>query len=212
MPARDRYHDQVKAALVKDGWVITHDPLRLQWGAKDMYIDLGAEHLLAAEKDRRRIAVEVKSFGSLSEMEDLEQAIGQYIVYHDVLSQVEPERELFLAVHEEVYIDFVRGTDRQAAPEKSSCPLDRVRSPNGGHPAMDTVEHYRRLIESILTDLARIPYAHGDIELQTIFDREKDHYVLMLVGRDGVRRVQGCLITEPAHQLAGARKFCKFLA
>ncbi|MBV8129252.1 MAG: XisI protein [Planctomycetaceae bacterium] len=59
---------------------------------------------------------------------------------------------------------------------------------------MDTVEHYRHLIESILIDLARIPYAHGDIELQTIFDREKDHYVLMLVGRDGVRRVHGCLV------------------
>jgi hypothetical protein len=41
MPKRDRYHDEVKAALVKDGWVITHDPLRLQWGAKDMYIDIG---------------------------------------------------------------------------------------------------------------------------------------------------------------------------
>ena len=106
MPAHDRYHTQVKTALAKDGWLITHDPLRLQWGAKDMYIDLGAEHLLGAEKDRRRIAVEVKSFGSLSEMEDLEQAIGQYTVYHDVLSQVEPERELFLAVHEEVYIDL----------------------------------------------------------------------------------------------------------
>jgi len=59
---------------------------------------------------------------------------------------------------------------------------------------MGTVEHYRHLIESILTDLARIPYAHGDIELQTVFDREKDHYVLMLVGRDGVRRVHGCLV------------------
>ena len=59
---------------------------------------------------------------------------------------------------------------------------------------MDTIEHYRHLIESILTDLASIPYAHGDIELQTIFDREKDHYVLMLVGRDGVRRVHGCLV------------------
>ena len=36
---------------------------------------------------------------------------------------------------------------------------------------MDTVTHYRTLIESILTELAKIPYAHGDIELQTIFDR-----------------------------------------
>jgi XisH protein len=62
MPARDRYHDHVKAALIKDGWIITHDPLRLHWGVKDMYVDLGAERLLAAEKGTRKIAVEVKSF------------------------------------------------------------------------------------------------------------------------------------------------------
>jgi hypothetical protein len=59
---------------------------------------------------------------------------------------------------------------------------------------MDSVEHYHRLIESILTDLAKVPYAHGDIELQTIFDRERGHYVLMLVGRDGIRRVHGSLV------------------
>ena len=35
-------------------------------------------------------------------MSDLEKAIGQYIVYHDVLAQVEPERELYLAVSQEV--------------------------------------------------------------------------------------------------------------
>ena len=35
-------------------------------------------------------------------MNDLEKAIGQYIVYHDVLAQVEPDRELFLAVSQEV--------------------------------------------------------------------------------------------------------------
>lgn len=39
MPARDRYHDQVRHALIKDGWTITHDPLRLQWGVKDMYVE-----------------------------------------------------------------------------------------------------------------------------------------------------------------------------
>lgn len=106
MPARDRYHQQVRNALTQDGWTITHDPLRLQWGLKDTFVDLGAERLLAAEKDHRRIAVEVKSFVGLSEMEDLEQAIGQYIVYHDVLSRVEPERELFLAVSEAVFVNL----------------------------------------------------------------------------------------------------------
>ena len=106
MPARDRYHDQVKNALVKDGWTITDDPFHVKWGAKDMYIDLGAEQLLAAEKDQRKIAVEVKSFVSRSEMEDLEQAIGQFTVYLEVLSRVEPDRRLFLAVNEEVYINL----------------------------------------------------------------------------------------------------------
>lgn len=43
MPARDIYHDAVKNALIKDAWIITHDPLSLKWGKKDMYVDLGAE-------------------------------------------------------------------------------------------------------------------------------------------------------------------------
>ena len=68
-----------------------------------MYVDLGAEQLLAAEKGERKIAVEVKSFLGHSEMADLEQAIGQYTVYHEVLSRAQPDRALFLAVDEEVY-------------------------------------------------------------------------------------------------------------
>ena len=102
MPAKDIYHNCVKNALIKDDWTITHDPLSLKWGRKDMYVDLGAEQLLAANKADRKIAVEIKSFTSPSEMSDLEKAIGQYIVYHDVLAEVEPNRELYLAVSEEV--------------------------------------------------------------------------------------------------------------
>ena len=63
-----------------------------------MYIDLGAERLLAAEKEEQKIAVEVKSFIGDSEMDDLEKAIGQYIVYRTVLAEKEPERVLYLAV------------------------------------------------------------------------------------------------------------------
>jgi len=106
MPARDRYHDHVKNALIKDGWTITHDPLSLKWGIKDMYIDLGAERLLAAEKGQQKIAVEVKSFLGPSELEDLEKAVGQYILYHDVLVNVQPERQLYLAVNEEIFVDL----------------------------------------------------------------------------------------------------------
>jgi hypothetical protein len=102
MPAKDIYHDVVKRALVKDGWKITHDPLMLRVGAKDMYVDLGAERLVAAEKAGHKIAVEVKSFVSPSEMDDLEKAVGQYILYHDALIEREPDRTLYLAVPKDI--------------------------------------------------------------------------------------------------------------
>lgn len=106
MPAKDIYHNVVKAALEKDGWAITHDPLRLQWGSRDLYVDLGAEQLLAAEKGSRKIAVEIKSFVSASPVTDLENALGQYILYHDILARLEGERELYLAIRQAVFIDL----------------------------------------------------------------------------------------------------------
>jgi XisH protein len=65
MPAKDRYHDTVKNALIKDGWTITHDPLRIRLArGKNLFVDLGAERLLAAERGTEKIAVEVKSFST----------------------------------------------------------------------------------------------------------------------------------------------------
>jgi hypothetical protein len=43
MLAKDIYHNVVVQALTKDSWTITDDPLRLQWGSRDLYVDLGAE-------------------------------------------------------------------------------------------------------------------------------------------------------------------------
>ncbi len=76
MPARDHDHERVRRALISDGWVITHDPLRLRWRVRDLYVDLGAERLLAAEKGQQKIAVEIKSFRGLSVVDDLEKASG----------------------------------------------------------------------------------------------------------------------------------------
>ena len=106
MPSLDVYHDVVRAALLKDGWQITHDPFHIRWGSKDVYIDLGAEQLLAAEQGERKIAVEIKSFLSPSPLKDLEQALGQFILYHDILAQIEPDRILYLAIRKAVYFDL----------------------------------------------------------------------------------------------------------
>jgi XisH protein len=102
MPPHDRDHDAVCAALVADGWSITNDPLHLRYAGDDIYIDLAAEQLIAAEKGLRRIAVEIKSFSGPSELADLHGAVGQFVVYREVLAEIDPERELYLAVTEEV--------------------------------------------------------------------------------------------------------------
>ena len=103
MPARDRYHDVVKHALEADGWTITHDPLTLKWEPKSLYVDFGAERLIAAQKGAEKIAVEVKSFLGPSDVADLESALGQFLIYRTVLELTEPERTLYLAVDQEAF-------------------------------------------------------------------------------------------------------------
>ena len=114
MPRKDAFHDIVKNALVKDGWIITHDPYPLKFGEQDVYIDLGAEAPLAAEKAGRKIAVEVKSFLGRSGVTELERAIGQYVLYRSLLRREEADRSLFLALPTEAYnmvLDSVSGEE-----------------------------------------------------------------------------------------------------
>lgn len=103
MPAKDLYHDKVKNALIKDGWTITHDPYTLSFGTNHVYVDFGAERILAAERQGEKIAVEVKTFRGASEMYDLEHAVGQYVFYRSLITRTQPERKLFLAVSDAVF-------------------------------------------------------------------------------------------------------------
>jgi len=103
MPAKDLYHDKVKNSLIKDDWKITHDPLRIRLArGKNLFVDLGAERLLAAERGTEKIAVEIKSFTRPSDMKDLEEAVGQFVLYAHLLMRYYPEYKLFLAVTENV--------------------------------------------------------------------------------------------------------------
>ena len=114
MPAKDRFHDAVRNALMKEGWTITHDPYTMKYGVRDQYIDLGAEAPVAAEREGRKIAVEIKSFLGLSQMTDLHHAVGQYCVYRTLLRRIEAERALFLAVPQDAYselLDIAEGRD-----------------------------------------------------------------------------------------------------
>ncbi len=104
--ARDVFHENVKEALIKEGWTITNDPLSFKIGNMQVQIDLGAERLIAAERGTDKIAIEIKTFGSLSFITSLYEAVGKYIIYRNVLAMREPDRVLYLAVPETIYTRF----------------------------------------------------------------------------------------------------------
>lgn len=108
MPSRDLLHPAVRRALERDGWEITDDPLRLVVGRRSMYVDLGAEQLIAASRGTVRIAVEVKSFVGSSEVQELEVALGQFMLYERVLQRDQPDRTLWLAVPSRVWNGLFR--------------------------------------------------------------------------------------------------------
>lgn len=106
MSARDAFHEIVKTALQKDGWLITHDPYPLQAGTFDLAIDLGAEKVIAAERKGWKIAVEIKSFLGASKISEFYGAMGQFIAYRTALKSQDSQRVLYLAVSSDIYERF----------------------------------------------------------------------------------------------------------
>lgn len=107
IPQRDRLHETVKRALQNAGWVVTHDPYSLSFEGDQLFVDLAAEQLLAAEQGEQRIAVEVKGFTGPSAIADVQQAIGQYLLYRSLIARTDPERLLLLAVSSETERDVL---------------------------------------------------------------------------------------------------------
>ena len=106
MPAKDTYHNEVKNALLKDGWIITADPYFIKYEDAELYADLAAEKPIAAEREGQKIVVEIKSFIGRSLMYDFHSALGQYIVYRNLIQLTAPEYTLYLAIDDVVYTNF----------------------------------------------------------------------------------------------------------
>jgi hypothetical protein len=111
MPQRDAIHGLVQQALLKEGWKITNDPYVISYGDRFLFIDLAAQintfppsgGFIGARLGERNIAVEIKEFRGNSAIADLEQAIGQYVLYRLLLHQVDPGREVYLAIPERIF-------------------------------------------------------------------------------------------------------------
>jgi len=89
MPQRDSIHSIVKQSLINDGWEITDDPYVISYGERFLFVDLGASGItdrgkgqfIVAKRQGKKIAVEIKELRGKSIIKELEQAIGQYVLY-----------------------------------------------------------------------------------------------------------------------------------
>jgi XisH protein len=113
MSRRDDLHTPVRRALLKEGWTITHDPIVIAFKDLRLKVDLGAERYLAAEKEGRKIAVEVKDFDRNAMATELQKLIGQLQLYQWALEEYSPDRDLYLAVSNVVYDEYIQ--DEQTA-------------------------------------------------------------------------------------------------
>lgn len=59
---------------------------------------------------------------------------------------------------------------------------------------MENLTGYRQLIKQILIEHSQNKPAYGDIEVETIFDTEHDHYQIVHVGWDGDNWVHSCIL------------------
>jgi hypothetical protein len=111
-------------ALQADGWKIAHDPLPVLYGDRRLFIDLGAERVtIGAERGSERIAVEIARFLADSPGRDLQEAVGQFVVYRALLSQTDPERSLYLGVSTRVYDSVLTEPVGQLVAEEVRLPF-----------------------------------------------------------------------------------------
>ncbi|MGI0480686.1 XisH family protein [Geminocystis sp. CENA526] len=123
MSKRDSLHLSLRHALEKDGWKITDDPLILVLENTLLKADLGAEKFFTAEKNNQKIAVEVKDFDSSSVISELEKTIGQMQFYQWALEEQEPDRKLFLAISQSLYLKHFQKPIFQLAIQRNKINL-----------------------------------------------------------------------------------------
>lgn len=99
MPKKDTFHETIKTALRKEGWNITNDPLFVPTeGGVNFFIDLGLEYIIGAEKEGRKIAVEIKSFDETTPVYSFYEILGQFLIYEMALEEQIKPWELFIAL------------------------------------------------------------------------------------------------------------------
>jgi hypothetical protein len=100
LPALDHFQPVVVHALQKAGWQITESPFTLRVDKRNLFIDIKAQSTTDA---REIIVVEIKGFEGQSQIHNLEEAIGQYVIYRVLMEDLGYDFPLYLAVPQATY-------------------------------------------------------------------------------------------------------------
>jgi hypothetical protein len=120
MPAKDRYHDAVKRALIKDGWTIADEQFALTIDRRNLWIDLQA----GKAEPRLVIMVEVKELDDVnSAIEALAKAIGKFEIYRIALQEAGFNYPLYMAVTTESYNGILSERIGKLVLEATQIPL-----------------------------------------------------------------------------------------
>jgi hypothetical protein len=60
-------------------------------------------------------------------------------------------------------------------------------------PAVARTWRDRQLIQKVLNEYTFVPYSHGDIKCVPVYDTDRDHYLLVVIGWDD-QRIHGCIV------------------
>ena len=120
MPAKDHYHDAVIRALVKDGWTIIGEQVKVIVEDRNLFIDIEASR----ESDNQMALIEVKELDAVSSPIDaLASAVGKYFLYRVALKDAGVTTPLYLAVSEAAYQGILREKIGQLSVQEGNISL-----------------------------------------------------------------------------------------
>jgi hypothetical protein len=95
LPAKDHFHDTVKRALVKDGWTITGEQVKIIVEDRNLFVDIEVTNATSGLV----VLIEVKELDNVpSPVEALASAVGKYFLYRWALDDSGISIPLYLAV------------------------------------------------------------------------------------------------------------------
>jgi hypothetical protein len=114
------------------------------------------------------------------------------MLYRTILQEQASDRVLFLALPS-IRAEILDEPVGQLLLGKNLLQVV-VFDPDRGDRAMGSLNEYRKTVERVLVPYTQIPYAHGDLRCDGVFDRDRDRYLLITHGWDAGKRVHFVLV------------------